>query len=262
MHLFLSPHPDDAVLSCGSTIYDLVQGGESVVVWTLMAADVPISLPDNPLVQAIHQRWQAGTNPSHLRRDEDRAALQTLGVHDSRFGEWLDCIYRTDEAGHALYTSDDAIFGPIHPDDPVHTAPFLLPTGVQALYIPLGAGNHVDHRLVRDKALANLPDGVTVYAYEEYPYSAPTDEVYHSHSGTQERLFGSRAIQAALEQIQLSTTLQNYQLSENALSAKIAAIACYHSQLSTFWHDHDEMAQRVRAYATEVGERLWLIERR
>ncbi|MCB9435468.1 MAG: PIG-L family deacetylase [Anaerolineales bacterium] len=262
MHLFLSPHPDDAALSCGGTIYDLVQGGESVVVWTLMAADVPMLLPESPLVGAIHQRWQAGTNPSHLRRDEDRAALHTLGVQDIRFGNWLDCIYRTDEAGHALYTNDDAIFGAIHPADPLHAAPFTLPSGVQVLYLPLGAGNHVDHRLVRDKALACLPVGATVYAYEEYPYSAPTNEVYHSHSGNQERLFGSRAVQTALEQIQPSTTLQTHQLSETALSAKIAAIACYHSQLSTFWHGLNEMEQRVHAYATEFGERLWLIERR
>lgn len=262
MHLFLAPHPDDAALSCGGLISDLIQGGETVVVWTLMAADAPIPLPQSRLVEAIHQRWERGANPSQHRRIEDQAALHRLGVQHIWFGEWLDCIYRTNSAGQALYTSDDAIFGPIHAEDRLNGATLALPETVDKLYIPLGAGNHVDHQVVRDTILAALPGVFKVYAYEEYPYSATTDEVYHSHSGTQERLFGSRAVQSALRQIHYRTTLHVHHLSEYALSAKIAAIACYHSQISTFWHSLDEMAQRVRAYSSEYGERLWLIERR
>lgn len=262
MHLVLSPHPDDAALSCGGLVSDLVQGGQTVAVWTLMAADALMPLPQSPLIEAIHQRWQAGVNPSQVRREEDLAALHLLGADPIWFGAWLDCIYRTDHNGRALYTTDDAIFGPIHPDDPLNTATLALPEALQTVYIPLGAGNHVDHQIVRDKILAALPEGVTVYAYEEYPYSANTDEVYHSHTGTQERLFGSLAVQIAHQHLRHPSTLYVHRLSENAISAKIAAIACYRSQISTFWHSHDEMAQRVRAYATEYGERLWLIERR
>ncbi len=44
-------------------------------------------------------------------------------------------------------------------------------------------------------------------------------------------------------------------LSEETLEAKIAAITCYHSQLSTFWSDVVEMAAAVRPFA----ERHWLL---
>ncbi|MCK4315756.1 MAG: hypothetical protein KAX24_08295 [Anaerolineae bacterium] len=44
-------------------------------------------------------------------------------------------------------------------------------------------------------------------------------------------------------------------LSEEALEARIATIACYHSQLSTLWPDVVEMAAAVRLFA----ERYWLL---
>lgn len=44
-------------------------------------------------------------------------------------------------------------------------------------------------------------------------------------------------------------------LSEEALEAKIAAIACYHSQLSILWPDVVEMAAAVRPSV----ERYWLL---
>jgi hypothetical protein len=46
------------------------------------------------------------------------------------------------------------------------------------------------------------------------------------------------------------------------MTTKIEAIACYRSQLSTFWASVEEMAAMVRAYAEKVGdgrpaERCW-----
>ncbi len=37
--IFLSPHPDDAVLSCGGWIYQLAQDGERPIVITLFGGD-------------------------------------------------------------------------------------------------------------------------------------------------------------------------------------------------------------------------------
>jgi LmbE family N-acetylglucosaminyl deacetylase len=52
-------------------------------------------------------------------------------------------------------------------------------------------------------------------------------------------------------------------LTEEALAAKTAAVACYRSQISTFWPDAGRMAAAVRAFAERVGrgkpaERYWL----
>jgi hypothetical protein len=57
--------------------------------------------------------------------------------------------------------------------------------------------------------------------------------------------------------------VQRIGLDEEALRAKVRAIACYRSQISTFFKYEVEMAARVRAYAEGVGggqpaERVWV----
>jgi hypothetical protein len=51
-------------------------------------------------------------------------------------------------------------------------------------------------------------------------------------------------------------------LSEQALRAKIAAIGCYGSQISTFWGSREVVNTTVRAFAEQTGqgelaERYW-----
>ncbi len=266
MHVFLSPHPDDVVLSCGGLIYELCRAHETVAVLTIMAADAPDPLPSNPLIDNIHQRWGLGDNPLIGRRHEDSLALQKLGVDDIRFGDWLDCIYRTDLFGNALYPSDDHLFGDIHPADPIRTASLDLTqwSDMTHLYIPLGAGHHVDHRLLRDKTLEQAPT-VAIFCYEEYPYSSGDKAVYHTHSGEKERLSGKTAVRVAIESLAIQVIPEVHAISETGLHAKIEAIGCYQSQISTFWHSTTHMSQSVRSYAHQVGksvdvlygERLW-----
>jgi len=119
-----------------------------------------------------------------------------------------------------------------------------LPLGQDsALYAPLAAGHHVDHQIARRAAQdsGRLP----VY-YEDYPYAGDP-----------------LAVQTALGEAHGKPEL--LLLSEEALQAKIAAIACYRSQLSTFWPSAAEMAAAVRAFAEQVGdgtpaERYWRLQ--
>ena len=175
-HLLLSPHFDDAVLSCGGTIHHLVAAGEPVDVRTVMAG-VPHRLPDTPFVHELHTCWQETTNPVQARMQEDDAALQRLGAKATRMVNWLDCVYRTSRAGAALYPDEASIFGEIHPHD---TTAQLLPTIVlnayevpRFIYAPLGAGHHVDHQIVRNWAvtLKQYYPWVALKFYEEYPYT-------------------------------------------------------------------------------------------
>ena len=75
------------------------------------------------------------------------------------------------------------------------------------------------------------------------------------NTGTEEFPYAEdrQAVQAVLmkERGRAELTL----LSEETLEAKIAAIACYHSQLSTLWPDVVEMAAAVRPSV----ERYWLL---
>ena len=266
-HLFLSPHPDDVALSCGGFVYELVQRGEDVHVLTLMSQNPSPAVLDKPFIQQLHRRWRLGDAPYTVRQAEDRNALQALGVEKVLFGPWHDAIYRADAGGKLLYTGDDDIFGIIKSDDPLNTAEidFSVWQNLTHVYSPLGAGNHVDHQIVRDAVLRSIPDGVTLGFYEEYPYSAESTEVYHAHEGETERLFGTQAVQLALRKIAQTITPQVEELSISALNAKIAAITMYESQLSSFWKSIDDMRQSVASYAAIIGnlidraygERIW-----
>lgn len=249
-HLVLSPHPDDAVLSCGGLMVQLAQSGEDVAVFTVMAGVMPPDVVISPFIEEHLIRWELGPDPVPGRHIEDQRAVEVLGA-EVMFGDVPDALYRTDGHGTALYPDLDRLFGAAHPDDPVLRnmgAIVASAVGVTALYVPLGAGGHVDHRLVRDAVLAQREalDGVAVFFYEEYPYSADGDDI----------------INAARDAVGTPLVPVIHPMSDIALAAKIKAIACHKSQISTFWRDTEAMAAAVREYAQQVGlgayaERLW-----
>lgn len=259
MHVFLSPHLDDAILSCGGLIHQLAQRGQPVLILTLMAGDPPTPLPTSPLIEELHGRWGAGANPMPLRRQEDIAAAQVLKVDTQHLG-FADCPYRVDAEGHALYLSSADLFGEIHPDDPLQAFNLALPSAAAVVYAPLGAGGHVDHRLV-SRLAQQVPSSLALFYYEEYPYSAESGEAAKVSDPDEVRLTGSAAVQQALAQHLQPLEPQLVMLSDDDLEMKIEAIACYRSQLSTFWQDEHEMADGVRRYACAVhpagAERLW-----
>lgn len=260
-HLFLSPHPDDAILSCGGLIYALAQQGDAVSVFTLMAQEAPVDVRQKPFIQALHQRWGGDDEPFALRRAEDEAACKLLGVDNVIFGDWHDAIYRTDEAGELLYISDDDLFGDVKPADQLINATLDTDTwtGVTDVYVPLAAGNHVDHQAVRDAALRSNWHHITWHFYEDYPYSASSDEVFYTHGGTIERLHGPAAIEYARSKITWPLKRSVQKMSRDAIEAKINAIAHYQSQISSFWPSVADMRTQVQQYHQQIGKDSGLI---
>lgn len=270
-HLFLSPHADDVPLSCGGLVSQLARRGEQVHIVSLMVADPPPILPESLFLKDIHARWEAGENPYAVRRQEDTQAVRHLGA-TIHFGNWHDCIYRTDSKGHALYQNDDELFGNIKQEDPLNRADLVIPEigHIDCIYLPLGTGNHVDHQLVRNKALewAMRPNNsLEVFGYEEYPYSSEAGEVLHSHGGENVRLSGAKATQTALQAISYDIELAVQRLSVADITQKIEALLFYQSQISTFWDSAEIMRKRIWENAQFVGqahgvvyaERLWRI---
>jgi LmbE family N-acetylglucosaminyl deacetylase len=255
VHLFLSPHFDDAALSCGGTVHRLGQRGEAVTVQTVMGG-VPVVMPDTTIVRTLHERWQLGEQPVYRRAQEDQAAIHGLGAEWVRMEYWEDCIYRLSRDGRPLYDNGEAIFDFPDPDD--QTA-HLLPSVVIAaerldtLYAPLAAGNHVDHQIVRNWALnlRTLSPWIMLKFYEDYPYSAQ-----------------EQAVERARQHfIRLGIMLRQevVVLDDAAVEARIAAIACYTSQISSFWPDLATMAASVRETLLRAGdgvpaERFWIAE--
>lgn len=241
--IYLSPHLDDAALSCGGQIYQQTQQGQKVLIVSLTAGDPPHDSLST-YAQSLHERWELISDAVAARRAEDMAACQILGA------DWLhwalpDCIYRFHPAtGAPFYVSDTDIFGDVHPAEAGVVAQLgealaALPAHGQ-LVVPLTVGHHVDHLLTRQAAEQAVSPAQLVY-YEDYPYAQQGDKL-------------AQAIGAPPTGWQATVIA----LSDAALTTKIAAIAAFKSQFSTFFTDDADLARQVAGYAQRIGgERVW-----
>ena len=196
-HLYLSPHLDDAVLSCGGLIHRQANAGEAVTIATVCAGDPPAG-PISAYAAALHARWglppDGGAATAEMvarRRAEDRAACARLGARIIHLGV-PDVIYRRTEAGGTWTVEDDAgLFSGAARVDPALAADLARDidgrvrdargAGAPAplkVYVPLAIGDHVDHHLVRRAAerwwsLRDSDPGGAIHLtyYEDYPYA-------------------------------------------------------------------------------------------
>lgn len=252
-HLYLSPHFDDAALSCGGQIATWTAAGQSVLVVTITGGDPPADAPSDT-VRQLHARWTASLAAEGVagdaaaaivaqRRAEDRAALTLLRA-DWLHLPFLDCIYRCGPDDFALYPGPRDMFGAPNPADAATLTALAealagLPlTG--RVYLPLGVGGHVDHLATRQAAERVF---AAPFYYEEYPYTA-----------------WPGALAAAL-QVGPELSAETVWLDAAALATKTAAVAAYASQLSSFFTGPDDMAtkladdgRRVMAEALADGE--------
>jgi len=242
--VYLSPHLDDAVFSCGGIIHEQIRNGEHVEVWTFATMDAGFSTI-SPYAQSLHARWGDIENPMRLRREEDKKAMALLGC------KWLhldfpDCIYRLDRAtGEPLIKTDQDLFSLQNKIDPL-LAKNLIQILLDELTIrslrtsemkrdperidiiaPLAVGNHIDHRLVRFAAeKLEFP----LYYFADFPYAAKD----------------SGAIEASLPS---KTPPERIRITERGVAAWQDAITCYQSQISSFWDSMEEMKKAVLEYA-------------
>jgi LmbE family N-acetylglucosaminyl deacetylase len=249
-HIYLSPHLDDAVLSCGGMIAAQATRGERVAVITVCAGSPPQPVPDTPLMRELHDRWQTAAPDARfadipaLRRAEDLRAIHLLapGIRAIHL-DHLDCIYRVHPvSGAPLYPSEAQLKAHLQPDDQLLDDlrdVELLPAGA-TLYVPLAIGQHVDHQAVRRAAESwGIARAQMVY-FEDYPYAEEEG-----------------VIETAIKDDDWES--QTVALHEEATVAKIRAITAYQSQISSFWPDLAAMESAVREFAAlRGGERLWV----
>jgi LmbE family N-acetylglucosaminyl deacetylase len=243
--IFLSPHPDDAALSCGGTLYLMAQRDQRPIVITLFGGDRASDAPLSDFARSLHERWQLGDAAPAARRAEDRAALDQLHAFLIHL-PFADAIYRADaKTQQHLYNSEASIFGSIREADIVDRVAAALRSKIATIkssgsplqiFAPLAAGQHIDHQIAR-QATELLNQGL-IY-YEDFPYAEDKTKL--------EPVWGAAEWQS-----------ESIELSAEALHAKAASIAEYRSQLSTFFKDEAEIATRLRAYAAEVGNGKWV----
>lgn len=214
-HVYLAPHLDDAVFSCGGLIARQTANDEGVTVVTVCAGDTPIGELTAFAVE-LHRRWGGVGSPIAARRAEDRIACGRLGASAVHL-EVPDAVYRWSNA-EPLYPDEGAIFGSLHPADEELVARlgslFEEKCPPQArVYCPSVIGGHVDHRLTR---MAAERLGRPLWYYQDMPYAArggviPAD-------------------------IPLPTGIRmTIPLAEEEIQQWLDAIGEYRSQLSTYW---------------------------
>jgi LmbE family N-acetylglucosaminyl deacetylase len=279
VYLFISPHLDDVALSCGGYVRRLAAAGERVVIATVFTADVPAGTSLSWLMRRNHLAWRLGDAPFTARRREDIVAVGKLGAQYVHLG-LLDAMYRRDAVGRLLYTKN-SVRVPVQLDDWKNHEPIVRQRlqevmrahagdGIQ-VFCPLTAGEHLDHIITR-RAVETLCEPQRISYYEDYPYADQPG-----------------AVQARLS---LNGRVENWQsvtieLTSMEIEARIAAVACYVSQVpgsfpSTLerWQEiararlpvvgryvdwppdlgasRERMASSLRAYIARAGgERYW-----
>jgi len=261
-HVFLSPHLDDAILSCGGLLAQLHHRSVPVLVISIFAGLIDDDEPLSPFAAAMHQSWGAPSQTYAVRRAEDSAALARVGF----IPHWLnfpDAIYRGNlRRGEWFYTDNQTLFGAVHPAE--QNLPQMLAQSLRSylqqyaiadeptvFYVPLAVGNHVDHQLTCRATKYLVHPGDELFFYEDYPYTQwnPADR--------------NRALQMCAAQGNGSDWVsQLVPLMDAELQTKLAAIAEYKSQLAILFGSAPAMRTQVTAFAHATGgdvpaEKLW-----
>jgi LmbE family N-acetylglucosaminyl deacetylase len=226
----LSPHLDDAVLSC--SLFLAANPGSRII--TVFANGPSAVSPLTPWDKAARY-FTTGADVMAVRRDEDSRAAALLSAAAEPLCYW-DSQYRNERYGYDGPQGDDlskAIFADLL------CRAASLPR--EAWLVPLGLG-HSDHRLTAEVGL-RLAEQLAAnwYIYEELPYALRNDaEVRSRKSDLAHRGF---ALELA-DKLDVS--------SDRAV--KRAAVACHASQ-------RRPLGRRAEA-AVRAQERIWALARR
>jgi len=246
-HIYLSPHLDDAALSCGGAIARHANAGARVLVVTLCTAGPPPAGPLSRFAQDHYLMWGLAPERAMAERErEDDLALERLDADTYRAG-MLDAIYRMPE----VYVDNDRLFGTPAADDSLLYATRQLIAALHGrvpratFYAPLGVGNHVDHQIVYDAACEGA--GAVMAFYEDFPYMLKSSALEQRM-----RALGQRFVASTID-------------IDATLTRKIGAIGAYASQLGSLFDEPEAMARIITDYAESLrpesgtyGERVWL----
>lgn len=153
-HIFLSPHPDDGIFSCGGLITKLVNQGNEVQVITIYSV--------MPSAENIPPKLRKYIDYSDVL-EEDKAALSFLGAK-----------YHHKGILSSVFIDPEKTFKPVQifkaPKQKMkgfknlntiknEIAEIISKTPRPIIYIPFGIGNHIDHMEIFFAAMRYLAEG-------------------------------------------------------------------------------------------------------
>ena len=246
--VILSPHLDDAALSCGGLLHAL-QGVSTLVVTLCSGNPPPVSAEGGRKLPA-----RRGHVSPRIRRAEDIAAMRAIDaafVHLS----FPDAIYRRSQrTGKLIYLSARERWITPHADDNGYIeelyqllSRICLDLGPILLISPLGIGDHVDHQITARVALRLAGAGARLIFYEDFPYVANPDS--GRGDGDHPR--------AALARLQLSAAEQYYVPVD--VEGKMRLLRHYTSQVPVLFGTDEGMRNAImRAQHQGIAcEKYW-----
>ncbi|MFP3580784.1 PIG-L family deacetylase [Arthrobacter sp. SIMBA_036] len=202
--LFLSPHLDDAVLSCGA-LMDAQARGRGIIVATVFSEATPA-----PHTRAARSFLRQCTMSDagelfEARKAEDRAVLADMGIQSIHLGE-VDALFRRRRKPPLLGSSAwdrllpefthrypsyrfDIAMGRIARGDMALirelrnvVSALMSQTQAELLFCPAGVGNHVDHLITRGLG-ADHRDRLVMYSDFPYDMVAGPDQTHIDRMG-------------------------------------------------------------------------------
>jgi LmbE family N-acetylglucosaminyl deacetylase len=227
-YVIISPHADDAALSCGSL---LAARGPQCRVVTVCAG-----IPDPGVEVSTWDRSCGFTNAAEaaqIRREEDRSACASVGAELVQLPK-LDAEYATVLAIGEMIASIESV---------VDAGTVLVPAGI---------GGHPDHVFTRHIALtAAKRAGRPVRIYADAPYGASIG--WRASDSEREGAFrwGPKLRQVAAKGFVLAEpTFRDLDPEQHA--GKIALVRHYASQLAVLGAVFPELSHVPGALSTEV----------
>jgi hypothetical protein len=239
--VILSPHFDDAVLSC----WDLLAGSGEVVVVNVFAGEPPSG------TLGWWDRFAGATDSAAMvqtRIEEDRRALALAGREALNL-PFLDSQYRDgDQAPGAIV---EALRG-------------ALVTGAR-IYAPASLGDHHrDHTAVRAAALTLHAEGADVVLYADLPHATVEgwprwvlDDEYSTGADPAHELWAAQMTATGLPLELMAPTV--HRLSTEGHAGKLAAVLSHRSQIAPLQEVYGRSLEDPRLLGLEVDWRLALI---
>ncbi|MDD2882603.1 MAG: PIG-L family deacetylase [Rhodoferax sp.] len=249
--VILSPHLDDAALSCGALLHALKDRISTLVVSISCGTSRRLSSDGSNKIEHRH-----GHVSSRLRRAEDIAAMHSVNA-DFVHLSFADGIYRRSPlTGRLIYRSARERWVSPRIDDMAHIEELYLvlrrlclDLGRILLVSPMGVGHHVDHQIAAQVAvrLAATATGAELLFYEDFPYVADPSIGKGDQDGPLQAL--NRLHQAASKRFALPVDVD----------AKVALLRHYASQVPALFGDEDGMRTRManHRHLTQPSEFYW-----
>lgn len=246
-YIYLSPHFDDAVYSCGGMLHRQFLAQKSITVITLFGG-APDYTNLSDFVRDYHREWGNHPDPIAVRRSEDQEVLGRWKITPIHFDS-LDGIYRN-HGGNPTYPDLQSLFGNPDPND-LEVLPELWLQHLKEIdhdkedtlvVAPLAAGNHVDHQIARTFGLRLFREGYRLWFYEDFPHAEDPATI-------------------TLAREWFAVANWEDRLVPIDVNAKIEAIRGYKSQISQSFGSDALMVKRVKRFTAERAVEISALER-